>query len=173
MSIGVGYLFDDVDGEASGNWSLRGSALPLDILIGGTLAPGLVLGGGLWVTPGLKFHNEIHGETTDLEDDYDLAFTHFGPFVDYYFDPKQGFHAMAAVGFAKLTLDDRSGLSSSTDASGYALTLGIGQDFWIGKQWSVGVLGRLTYAILNESPDNETADHRVIAPALLASFTYH
>jgi hypothetical protein len=150
--------------------------MPLEVLIGGTAVPGLAIGGGLWMNPGIQFKSEFGGTTTELQDDYDLMFVQFGPFVDYYLDPKQGFHLLGAVTISNFSLDyqnDFATTGSSIDATGFGFTLGVGQDFWIGKQWSAGVLGKFTYASLSETRDGLSFDHEVLSPSIVATFTLH
>jgi hypothetical protein len=178
LSIGVGYLWNRVEGtNNSEKFTIRGSILPLEVLLGGTALPGLVIGGGLWLNPGLQFKYETDNGTTDLEDDYSLMFAQFGPFVDYYPDPKQGLHFLGAATITNFTLNRRDTFETTTgadrEANGFAFTVGVGQEFWIGKQWSAGILGKFTYATLSRSEAGLSYDHEILTPAVLATFTFH
>lgn len=177
LSIGVGYLWNHVEGRNnSEKFTLRGSIVPLEVLVGGTALPGLVIGGGLWLNPGLQFKYETDIGSSDLEDNHSLMFAQFGPFVDYYIDPKQGLHFLGAVTIANFELNQRDNFDTTTadlDANGFAFTLGVGQEFWIGKQWSAGVLGKFTYATLSRSEAGLSYDHEILTPAVVATFTLH
>jgi opacity protein-like surface antigen len=172
MGIGVGYLWNKMTAPNSSDYTVRGTVLPLELLIGGSAIPGLALGGGLWINPGIQFRgNGPSSLAGGLDSKYDLMFVHIGPFVDYYFDPTQGLHVLAAVGLGGFNLTSKSGIYNDVSASGFALTGGIGQEFWISNQWSVGILGRITYASLEDSSEGVITTHRVITPAILATFT--
>jgi hypothetical protein len=99
-----------------------------------------------------------------------LNLTMLGPFFDYYVHRSDGLHFGLALGLAILSADN-----SSLDENplGIAGTLAGGYDWWIGTQWSVGLLVRLTYAGLifeNEAIDER---HNVLVPALTTTFTHH
>lgn len=110
----------------------------VQLILGGTLLPGLVVGGGAIGDPGLGV---------------------FGPFVRYYPDPKEGLYAQLMVGPATATgdFDDED----DDQGVGAGVSAGAGYDFWIGDEWSAGVLGRVTFISAG------------IVPAVLATITYH
>jgi hypothetical protein len=49
------------------------------------------------------------------------------------------------------------------------MALGVGYDFWVGNEWSIGPMFRIAYAPMSIEETSVNA----IAPALLATFTYH
>lgn len=66
-------------------------------------------------------------------------------------------------------------------SEGVVLSLGVGYDFWVAPEFSLGVMGRFTYAPLtltalggpNVPDDREiTASYPTFAPALLLTATY-
>jgi hypothetical protein len=175
LSIGVGYLWNHVEGKNnSAKFTVRGSILPVEVLVGGALFPGFVMGGGLWLNPGVQFRYVADGETKDLESDYDLMLAQFGPFLDYYPDPQQGLHFLGAVTINEFSLKNQDSYDSTSDgftANGLGFTVGVGQEFWIGKQWSAGVMGKFTYAKLSRTDAGLSYDHEILLPSLLATFT--
>ncbi len=98
------------------------------------------------------------------------AFFTFGPYVDYYIDPTSGFHVLGAIGYAAVNLGNKS--SSSNASTGFSLGLGAGYDWWVGDEWSIGVLGRFTSAHMSQENNGGTATDNAISPTILASFTY-
>jgi hypothetical protein len=101
-----------------------------------------------------------------------------GPFFDHYFDPAGGLHIQAALGLAILT--PRVFGHSSTEQSEYVaigggLMLGAGYEWWVGDEWSLGVLGRTTIMVLGGK--DEVGVHwlhvAVTNPGLLVTLTYH
>ena len=66
--------------------------------------------------------------------------------------------------------------SESTSSSGVGVAPAIGYEWWIGEQWSFGIVGRITFL---EATSNRRAftnvdeKHSIVAPSLLATFVYH
>jgi hypothetical protein len=100
--------------------------------------------------------------------DISLYLIGIGPYVDFYPDPTEGLHFQGMVGWGVLdaSVDGASGGSAAT---GVIMQLGVGYDFWVGDQWSIGPLARFAYAPLSL----EEATYSTIAPSLVCSFTYH
>lgn len=159
----------------------RGVAIPLELSFGGTPVRGLVLGGGIFgaTIPSPTTRLKNFG-LTEQSDSGSVVLSSIGPFVDYYFDPQQGFHAEAAIAYAAATAakSTASGVQipdKDYSGSGWALMLGGGWESWVGEQWSVGVLGRLQYGhvSLDAKSGGDKADVNALFLALLATLTYH
>ena len=90
-------------------------------------------------------------------------------FADIYPDPKRGLHIMPSIGsgwlFAPVT---------GKGGAGILLGVGVGYDFWVASEFSLGVMGRMAYAPLKfsvvEARGNVT--YSTFAPALLLTATY-
>lgn len=174
LGLGPGYLNDTGKLSLAGtnfDFSVKGSGLVNEILLGGTPAPGLVIGGG--------FQSASFRHPTvrlgDLSSDANQAVLvgSIGGFLDYYPDPIDGLHFQGFLGFATLSSQDRQGRSSTRNPAGLALSAGLGYEWFVSRDWSIGVLGRVQYvrAKLSEADLEETDS--VLVPGLLASFTYH
>ncbi len=173
LSLGVGAAYTTtavgLDPEPAGapDVSITGFGFAGHLLIGGNIAPGLVLGGG-----NMGFH--VFSPKVDNETDGDgaLAGNLLGIYADYYFDPNEGLHGMALIGLA--TLDDAD---DNTDklAVGFGSALGLGHEWWVADEWSLGVLGRVQ--LMATTLEQETTKAEItfvsIAPALLFTATYH
>lgn len=179
LGIGGGYLWNTMK-EANFETKVRGSVIPMEVLIGGAIVPGVVVGGGLWITPGAQLHTEGSGAGSLAASDLQMTFFQLGPFVDYYLDPKQGFHLLFAATLAGFKLSPKNDLNgslssaqdfNSINANGFAATFGVGQEFFIGDQWSAGGMLRLTYANLDDTNLDVTTNHQIWSPALVATFT--
>jgi hypothetical protein len=177
MSFGVGYLWDSGTTQKSDDYAVRGAFVPISIALGGSPIKGFVVGG----TAGIAYLAQpmftLNGETPAAENSrksgdglgYDV-----GAFVDIYPNPAKGLHFQGAISFAYLDKPKLYGNESSDNAGGVAFAGGVGYDFWLGPQWSVGLLGKLTYGSLRTSRDDFGVNNQtVVAPALLASFVYH
>lgn len=176
--MGAGYLSNSVSFDpdpAQGDVSQAGAGVAGMLLLGGTVADGLVLGGG---NMGAHFFKPtVTTGNVDSDPEGDFAVNIVGPFVSWYPDPKQGLHGLLMLGFA--TAADGNDATSGA-ATGFGLGLGVGYDFWIGEEWSLGVLGRFQYQSLSTSSralvsGAGTVDvtYDAMVPALLATITYH
>jgi hypothetical protein len=182
MSDGLSARMGDY--EAVGRST--GIATASELAIGGTPARGLVVGFGIYGS------NVVASDfIPDADTKYDLSaglpagvslsganFVLLGPFFDYYLFPTRGYHIQAALGFAALSGTrvgfDQLKVSDNDPALGGGLMFGIGYEWWIGNQWSLGVLGRFSGAILGHEINNVRWLHVVgVAPGLLFGITYH
>ena len=77
-------------------------------------------------------------------------------FADIYPDPKGGFHIMPSLGWGVRIL-------SRSAPKGPVLGGGVGYDFWVGSEVSMGVMGRLTYAPLHDYESDDTDHFRELA----------
>lgn len=169
-NIGPGYLstspsMDDAEGDVK----IAGFGVGGGLLIGGTPAPGLVIGGGTANVVALSPKWTVDGEEVEVFDDLNLNLSTIGVFGTYYPDPHGGLNLHLMLSYGVLSFSDSDGDSSEQNPDGFAVTAGVGYDFWVAPEWSIGVLGRFTYAALKY----EDISFPSMAPALLASFTYH
>ncbi len=151
LAIGGGYARDSfkysgifgADTEGSG----EGSSGIFELMLGGTVAKGLVVGGGWSVERVVNPKVEIEG--ADVSEDYSLGtlFT-FGPMIDWYPDPNSGFHLGGLIGVSALNTKDRSGTDTESDAVGGGGEFFIGYEWWVADEWGVGVAARLFSASL-------------------------
>jgi hypothetical protein len=107
------------------------------VLVGGTVFPGLAIGGGhsgnILVSPTRKGN----GSSSNLST-YTFGVT--GPFADWYPRAQGGFHLLAMAGLSDV-IENASG-GSSHGLFGFGGALGAGYDFFVSDNWSFGVLGR-------------------------------
>jgi hypothetical protein len=168
-------------GEVGGRTT--GVATVGEFAMGGTIARGLVLGGGFYTAKLLAGHFRLDDSSAvnppgELEPELrDLVMV--GPFLDWYPKPTRGLHFQAAVGLASLSsgsrgFDDEDD-DARYDAVGGGLVLGVGYEWWIGDEWSIGALGRIqAAAVTGEDDANVRWFHGVsTGPTLLLTLTYH
>lgn len=158
FGIGYSYLSSKIEvTEPSGTGvegSIKGSGVGIGLaMIGGTVAPGFVLGGALlghgYSEPEMEL-KDAAGNTQEIDtSDETLTFSVIGLFAQYYFDPKDGGYLQALIGFGQLDDDDDDDENDSDERpSGAVFGIGGGYDFWVGEQWSLGPELRLMYAPL-------------------------
>jgi hypothetical protein len=136
LGAGTGTTeFGDAPGELSYAIETTGW---LDVMMGGTPGPGLAVGGGMWM--GGFDTSEWRGENSDRGT---VAIFAMGPFVDYFPDPREGFHFGATVGLGGLSIDaEPFSNSNERTATGGALGAWIGYDFWVSREFSAGLAAR-------------------------------
>jgi hypothetical protein len=94
-------------------------------------------------------------------------------FANYYFDPTQGFHAQALLGYAAVDFVTAGGQSGGNDPAGPMFGIGAGYDFFFASQWSVGPFARLIYASTSASEDPLEHTFTYIYPSIGATITLH
>jgi hypothetical protein len=167
--------------QASGQ--VAGIASVGEVMIGGAVRRNLILGGGLWTSTLLaSSYTHTDGDQIPNELRQPDNFTMIGPFFDYYFGSSLGraggFHLQGSPALAVLNGfrpeqgrydDDRR------VAIGAGLMAGFGYEWWVEKQWGLGVLARLTAAGLAEESENDGFYYHGVAtiPAFLFTGTYN
>lgn len=165
LDAGLGYLGTSVSAGGTTE-KLSGLTFPTAILLGGTVGP-VVIGGGLIMDYAASPSYSVNGQSAPVQTGVHLYMLSMGVFADIYPNPTGGFHIQPFLGFGSLQLEYNGFTSNS--ATGLALAVGVGYDWWVADEWSIGVMGRLAYAPLSYSG----VGYSTFAPALLATFTYH
>ena len=161
----------------------RGMATVSDLAIGGTIAPGWVIGGGIYSLDLIAstFRATEDSAVAGLPPELDpglRSLALIAPFVDWYPNVRGGFHAQAALGLATLT--PRLFGHPATDDSEYlavggGLLIGTGYEWWVADEWSIGVLGQFGVRVLSGKDDSGVRWTHVItnSPTLGVTLTYH
>jgi hypothetical protein len=182
LSIGTGVLAS-ASGEYDGvTVEVSSPLVATQFELGGTVAPGFVIGGGSYPlflvspeysAPGLK-------ATGDL-----ASLAQIGPFGRYYFDPTKGGFVFGApvitvMTVPRATVQSPSSLTGATlfdDAggTGFGLVAGGGYGWWIGQEWSFELTGRLSYATAKIEEDSGSAkiDTEIVSLNVLLGLAYH
>ncbi|MCE7891973.1 MAG: hypothetical protein DYH12_20100, partial [Sorangiineae bacterium PRO1] len=173
MGLGVGSLSGTVEQDAGiGTVDIDASGIgpAVELALGGTVAPGIVIGGGIYGTSIAKVKYEYQNQSSDGGQG---VASMIGPFIDYYFDPNGGFHAQAAIGITAITSQKSDDLASdpypSEDSSGTGsgLMLGVGYEAWVGEQWGIGGLARLQY-FSGEVEGDDSGDKADVSGTVIA-----
>ena len=123
--------------ESSIATSVEGFAFSGHVLVGGTPLPGLAIGGGHSGNILPSATRTWNGNTKTFQT-YTFGVT--GPFADWYPRPRGGAHILAMAGLSDV-IENASG-GSSHGLFGFGAVLGLGYDFFVSDNWSLGVLGR-------------------------------
>lgn len=149
----------------------------MEISIGGTPSPGVVLGGAVLVNKVFALSSKddvIDGDEPTL-DGVSFSLNALGAFLDFYPNPKSGLDFHAFVGVGKLATT-RPGPTNIDDPGGVILSGGVGYEWFIAEELSLGVHARLTGGSLDVSEtgnSTSTTTVTVLVPALLVAATYH
>ena len=173
IQLGPGYFFDRRSIEREGLdleivSEIGGYATGFEFLAGGTVGSGIVIGGTLAFARVANYDRTvgaISAETADV-----IGFSLIGPFIDWYPDEEGGFHV-----FGTLALAGASSRDDDWEAGGLAFGAGAGYDWWIADEWSIGLLGKIVLAGLEDK--TSTAERRLVngiaVPTLMFGATYH
>jgi hypothetical protein len=173
LGLGLGYAIGtSKPDEGSADADVTGIGIPSELAIGGTIAPGMVIGGGAYniFLPSPTYKNEsvdVDGGATQLGS--------LGPFIDYYLDPKGGIHFGGALLFASAAVAETD-VAPKASGFGFGGALMGGYEVFVGDQWSIGVIGRLAYysvKLTADLPGDPKSTLSVFTPAVLFGATYH
>jgi hypothetical protein len=121
---------------------VSGSGASFDFMMGGTPAPGLVVGGGILFqetfSPSVPQPEGTSVPGFDPGTLSSLPFLMIGPMVDAFPNPSYGFHFGGLLGLAQMGLKDNQGNSSG----GVGIAAWLGYMWWTSSQWSIGGLVR-------------------------------
>jgi len=177
FGLNFGYGMNTESYESSGgvtvatpDLKIKGLATGFDFLLGGTPAPGFVIGGGIVNT--YSSHPSAEQGPIETELDGTLLVVNLVAFVNYYLDPHEGLNFQALGGFGVMDFVTDSGRSGGNDPTGFVLGAGVGYEFWVGNQWSIGPFGRFIYGKYSGG-DGITFTESYIYPSVGATFTLH
>jgi hypothetical protein len=174
LRLGLGPAYSSFLGTGpQGSASISGTGVAFSVAIGGPVARGFVVGGTLRFADGVGRFKGSPADATGTGSGY---FGQIGSlFVDWYPDPERGWHAGAVAGLGNSGVTDSRGRDSS--AVGFAFGVLAGHDWWIGPQWSLGVLMSLlssTSATMTDANGNSTGyAFTPLVAALEASILWH
>ncbi len=175
LALGGGGIFSTI--KDTNDATVSAGAVALEIAFGGTPFPGFVVGGGIFGASTASQPSLSQGGKTVTIDRATVSM--LGLFVDWYPNPKDGWHVQGAVGPTALQLTAQAG-GNSLNGTGFGALVGGGYEWFVSEQWSIGILGRLQYASPSVSFSTGTTtltstkyESSTWAPALMFAATYH
>jgi hypothetical protein len=190
LRLGAGFGFFS-DAASSASIPILGKtegtptafAVASEVAVGGSPLHGLVIGGGIyssWAPSPRASHIKQGDVSVTLPEDVEFDASQFhliAPFIDYYFDPERGLHLQGALGLGILKTGDGHETTSNTSfpygqtATGFGFMVGFGDEWWVGRDWGLGVLARLSMGFVGGDDDNSVQSvhwsHTVFCPAVL------
>lgn len=182
LNIGGGYLSSKVNYDSPDvpDRTISGGGLALDVMVGGSPARGLAVGGGLWLQTAGDPKTSSDQPGAESYDNLNSAL--FGVFIDGFPDPEGGFHVGGALGIATLgarfkneDLDVTPGRLGNSDSgtAGIGSSIWVGYDGWIAADWSLGGMLRLTGAATGNTHASLEERANTRALAILFTALYH
>ena len=154
LRFGFGFGYASIWGSGpQGNASIAGNGVALTLALGGTPIPGLVFAG---VIHGVVGDGTFAGGPPGATGTASAGVVQLGLLADWYPVPEGGWHVGGIVGFGGVSVTDSSGADSSSATLGASI-LG-GYDWWIGPQWSLGVMMALSTATSESMRDSNRID---------------
>ena len=177
MGVGPAYGRVVSQGNLSGSTpeiTYTGLGVGYELMMGGTLSSGVVLGGGLLaqdiVSPKVETKTSASGPKVAVDPSSDrLGIALAGLFVDWFPIERAGAHVGAMLGLGRVGLQDSKG---NTPSGGGASLFG-GYDFWVGSQWSLGLEGRALAVRTERDVPAVTFEDSALGFQLLVSALYH
>jgi hypothetical protein len=150
---------------------MYGAAWQLELAVGGTPAPGLVLGGGFWLAnsvgnASMYIEHNANINSWGSKEAGSVSTWLLGPMLDWYVAPTGGFHLELGLGVGRVGIGEggevvqecltSGGITTETCAGnhippgsmnwlGLGAMLGVGYEFWVSKQLSLGFMARATH----------------------------
>lgn len=176
MALGLGYLRASAS-EGGEDLSVEGGAVTGSLWIGGSIAPGFVVGAGslgtVAVSPSVTYANANDPSLNRSTSGVALQLEMFGLVSDLYPDPRSGLHFQTMFGYAVLSTSRNGDTSNGDGASGLGLMGGVGYDSWVGDDWSIGFLARVVYAATKFDSAGVSLNFPTVVPGVVATFTYN
>jgi hypothetical protein len=153
--------------------SIDGIGPSSSLEVGATPARGLVLGGSLWTAQLDPVFVDDGKRVSSDDDSVKVTQLRVGPFVDFYPRPRRGLHASAAVSLVVEFESDTKGDAIRPVWYGASFATGVGQEWFIAGEASLGILARFALGSLRRSSGGVTESLSFIAPELALTATYH
>jgi hypothetical protein len=176
LGVGIGWHIgeltaEDVDGEIT----TTGIAIPVEVALGGTPVPGIVLGVGAYGLHLPSIEHELTVGDVSVSDTADWGtLTAIGPFLDFYMRPAFGVHVQIAPTLVLAAPGNADTSPSDLRGVGFGAMLGAGYEVWVADQWGAGWLLRVQGAkVTLESENGDEFDYLAITPSVLFTVTLH
>jgi hypothetical protein len=179
LSAGLGDAKSSIstDNTAYPNHGVGGAGLASDLWIGGTPWSGIAIGGLLGLQRMRDSEMRIEGESTG--DGMTANFWQLGAFIDAFPDARRGLHFGGALYLAALnTRADSHALADELnvrdyDGGGLGLSAWVGYMGWVGPEWSLGGLLKLSGAGTRQEKDDVVREAQVYGLSLSFTALYH
>jgi hypothetical protein len=170
LAVGPAFCYESwsPDGGSPGA-SYTGWAPALDVAVGRRVRPRLVIAGDLQLASVVNRTESYLGGSYPLTDTLHFLDT-LSAIADYTFWRHPRFHAGGGLGLLVMTEVDTH-IGSATTNLGFALSVQAGYRRHLAGNWSVGVMGRLTFYRFGSDTPPPSSTSIGLLPVLLVTFT--
>jgi hypothetical protein len=174
-SPGLAFYWAHVEDSSSvpRRSGVRGIGQGGELALGGTPAPGLVVGGSVWTGRLDPVFIEGGRRVSSDDDSVKLTQLRLGPFVDYYPNVSLGFHGTAGMALVAEFESDTLGDAIEPVAYGVSLVTGVGHEWFVSDEVSFGFLARFAVGGVTRSPRGAPERSLFVLPELALAATYH
>ncbi len=151
MALGFGSVHATIKPTGGGDEAtLSGTGVAFDFGFGGAVADGFIIGGRMAMAGVSNPDLKLSGTTTGT--DSSMSVGSLQAFTDIYPWANGGFHVLAGIGPAFLSVDSTQVNNSYTsdtytsNADGWGGTVGVGWEGWVASQWGIGGMLNLNWA---------------------------
>jgi hypothetical protein len=171
LALGPVYLHETWSPTGGGAGAIYGGwGTSLETSIGRSVRPGLIVG-GRWQLVAVVDANESYLGTTYVAHDTARFLDVIAAFVDYYPNPRRGFHFGGTAGaVAASNLDAEYGVHATS--WGVAISAHLGYDVFFSSRWSVGVLAQLSAYRYSTSEAGVSSVSDGLLPTLALALTF-
>lgn len=143
------------------------------ISIGATPASGLVVGLSIWTA--ILDPSFVEDGRTVVPDDNSVKLTllRVGPMLDWYPNPRRGYHVFGSTGFAVQIEHDTKGNPIYPVPLGVTASTGTGYEWFVSDELSLGLLGRFAFGWLTHTPSSTPERMLFVSPELALGATFH
>lgn len=179
LAAGLGGAKTNVstDSNAESNYGIGSVGLSSDLWIGGTPWSGIAIGGLLGLQ--LMSDDEMRIDGASTGDGMSASLASLGVFIDAFPDPRRGLHFGGALYLAGIaTKADSSSLEEELNVHDYnggglGLSAWVGYMGWVGPEWSLGGMLKLSGAGTRQDKDDVVREAQAYALSLSFTALYH
>jgi hypothetical protein len=125
-----------------------GGGISSGVAVGGVIAHNLVLYGAFFGTDTGNPDKQVAGASVN-SDLNEIGVAAFGPGLAYYFE-RCNLYLSATFGLAGFAANDGAGVKVDSSKSGAACDFMVGKEWWVSRDWGLGIAGELMAASLKD-----------------------
>lgn len=156
MALGGGYLSinNDITNGPYNNMKMKGPGMAFDFKLGGAVKDNLILHADIMTVNSSSADVTADGEELGtISGDNSVGVMMFGAGTTYYFMPQNVFIS-GTLGIGGFTIT--SGENTSSTQKGFGLFVKLGKEWWISKNWDLGLSAGFNYTNVNNKADDMT-----------------
>jgi hypothetical protein len=134
--------------QAGVKTNYAGGGISSGVAVGGVIAHNLILYGAFFGTDTANPDKQMDG-TSVTSDLGELGVGAFGPGLAYYFE-RCNLYLSATFGLAAFGANDGNGVRVDSSRSGAAFDFMVGKEWWVSRDWGLGIAGELMAASLKD-----------------------